>query len=74
MGTDPASRSAFSSHAGQKFNRCHIGYYMDVAWSVQILIKNKLQNPSVNRETNLLRLINPSLAHITVPQQCQIMD
>jgi hypothetical protein len=26
--------------------------------------KNKLQNPSVIRETNLLSLINPSLAHV----------
>jgi hypothetical protein len=36
----------------------------DVTWGVRILIKNKLQNPSVNRETNLLIIINPSLAHV----------
>jgi hypothetical protein len=35
-----------------------------VVWDVQILIKNKLQNPSVNHEINLLSLINPSLAHV----------
>jgi hypothetical protein len=29
-----------------------------------VLIKNKLQNPSVNREMNLLSLINSSLAHV----------
>ena len=32
--------------------------------SVQILIKNKLQNMSVLHETNFLSLINPSLAHV----------
>jgi hypothetical protein len=46
----------------------------DVAWGVRILIK-KLQNPSVNRETNLINLINPSLAHVcTVALYCQIMN
>ena len=35
----------------------------------------KLHNPSVNREMNLLNLINPSLAHVcTVAPHCQIMD
>ena len=27
--------------------------------------KNKLQNPPVNREMNLLSLINPSIAHVS---------
>jgi hypothetical protein len=36
----------------------------DVGRSFQILIKNKLQNPSGNCETNLMILINPSLAHV----------
>jgi hypothetical protein len=35
-----------------------------VAWGVRILIKNKLQNSLINRETNLLSLINPSLAYM----------
>jgi hypothetical protein len=47
---------------------------LDVTWGVQILIKNKLQIPSVNRETNLLRLINLSLAHVIVAPYCQIMN
>jgi hypothetical protein len=32
--------------------------------SFRILIKNKLQDPSENYETNLMILINPSLAHV----------
>jgi hypothetical protein len=37
--------------------------------------KNKFQNKSVNRETNLLSLINLSLAHVcTVALYCQIMN
>ena len=36
--------------------------------------KNKLQNPSVIRKTNLLSLMNPLLAHVTVAPHCQIMD
>jgi hypothetical protein len=47
-----------------KFSWYHIRCYIGVTWGVRILIKNKLQIPSVNRETNLLRLINPSLAHV----------
>jgi hypothetical protein len=39
---------------------CHIGCYMGCSNSN----KNKLQNLSVNPETNLLSLINQSLAHI----------
>ena len=35
-----------------------------VAWGIWILIKNKLQNLSVIRKTNLLSLINHSLAHV----------
>jgi hypothetical protein len=37
--------------------------YQGVA-NVRILIKNKLQNPLVIRETNLLSIINQSLAHV----------
>ena len=37
--------------------------YEGVIWDVRILIKNKLQNPLVLHETNLLSLINPSSAH-----------
>jgi hypothetical protein len=37
--------------------------HWDATWGVRILIK-KLQNPSVIRETNLLSLINLSLAYI----------
>jgi hypothetical protein len=40
---------------------CKVG---GVTWGVRILIKNKLQNPSINHETNLLSLINLSLAHV----------
>ena len=36
--------------------------------------KNKLQNPSVIRKTNLLSLMNPLLAHVTVAPHCHIMD
>jgi hypothetical protein len=36
----------------------------DVALGVWILIKNKLQNPLVICEMNLLSLINLSLAHV----------
>ena len=36
----------------------------DVAWGVQILIKNELHNPSVLHGTNFLSIINPSLAHV----------
>jgi hypothetical protein len=44
---------------------CHIGCYREVLHrGVQILIKNKLQDLSVNRKMNLLSLINPSLAHV----------
>jgi hypothetical protein len=45
-----------------------------IAWGVRILIKNKLQNLSVIRETNLLSLINLSSAHVTVALHGQIMD
>jgi len=48
-------------------HRCYIGMsmlYRDVAWCVWTLIKNKLQNPQVNRETNLLSPINLPLAHV----------
>jgi hypothetical protein len=36
----------------------------DIRRDFQILIKNKLQNSSGNYETNLMILINPSLAHV----------
>jgi hypothetical protein len=41
----------------------------DVTWGCRVGCsvtnkKNKLQNPSVNRETNLLSLINPLLAYV----------
>jgi hypothetical protein len=43
---------------------CHIGCAGGCWEGFQILIKNKLQNPSGNCETNLMILINPSLAHV----------
>jgi hypothetical protein len=38
----------------------------DVERGFRILIKNKLQNPSGNCETNLMIVINPSLAHVDI--------
>jgi hypothetical protein len=43
------------------FSWCHIGCYMTCLDTNK---KNKLQIPSVNREMNLLRVINPSLAYV----------
>jgi hypothetical protein len=45
---------------GVKFWGCHIRCYMGCLDTN----KKQIQNPSVNRETNLLSLINPSLAHV----------
>jgi hypothetical protein len=60
---------------GLKFSWCHIGCYMRCRMRCSDTNKkNKLQIQSVNRETNLLRLINLSLAHVTVAPHCQIMD
>jgi hypothetical protein len=36
----------------------------DIGRGFKILIKNKLQNPSENYETNLMMLINLLLAHM----------
>ena len=50
---------------GCKLFGCYIWCYVGVSYvGIRILIKNKLQNPLVNHEMNLLNLINPSLAHI----------
>ena len=48
---------------GRKVLRCHIECYIGSRMGCSDLIK-KLQNLLVNRETNLLSLINPSLTHV----------
>jgi hypothetical protein len=56
---------------GRKVLGCHIGCYMGCHIRCSDTNKkNKLQNPLVNRETNLLSLTNPSLAHCTVALYC----
>ena len=48
-----------------KFKMCHIGYRMRCGIGCSDTNKkNKLHNSSVIRETNLLSLINSSLAHV----------
>jgi hypothetical protein len=50
---------------GLKFSWYHIGCYMGCRIGCSDTNKkNKLQIPLVNREMNLLSLINPSLAHV----------
>jgi hypothetical protein len=58
-----AIKASFSSRV-QSFGVLHRVSRGDVAWGVQILIKKQITESISNRETNLLSLINTSLAHV----------
>jgi hypothetical protein len=56
-------KAAFSSRK-ENFWVSHRMCQKNIERGFRIPIKNKLQNPSRNCETNLMILINPSLAHV----------
>jgi hypothetical protein len=49
---------------GCKVLMCHIRNYIGCYMGCSVLIKKLITDPSVNREINLLSLINPSLANV----------